>query len=169
MGDQIPLEPIDRPSKGQLVGLGRADPRIDRPRHQGHAAGLRWIAVFRHQRRGGEDGNAGLADGDDVGPGPHHPQEFNQMVNEGAKIEAARGEGHIANVMPVGDVDVVAGRAFAALTRPASLFLASCVKRVAGAPAQDAAAMARSTSATMASLEQPLLQPMPIATVVLLS
>jgi hypothetical protein len=32
------------------------------------------------------------------------------MVNEGAKIEAARGEGHIANVMPVGDVDVVAGQ-----------------------------------------------------------
>ena len=75
------------------------------------------------------------------------------MVNEGAKIEAARGEGHIANVILVGDVDVVARRAFAALTRPASLFLASCVKSAAGAPAQAAAAMARSTSATMASLE----------------
>ena len=32
------------------------------------------------------------------------------MVNEGAEIEAAIGEGHIANVMPVGDVDVVAGQ-----------------------------------------------------------
>src|SRR5580704_7403778 len=58
--------------------------------------------------------------------------------------------------------------AFAALASPASLFLASCVKRPAGAPAQ-AAAMARSTSATMASLEQPLLQPIPIATAALRS
>jgi hypothetical protein len=32
------------------------------------------------------------------------------MVNERAKIEAAPGDRHIANVMPVGDVDVVAGQ-----------------------------------------------------------
>src|ERR1700730_12541122 len=57
--------------------------------------------------------------------------------------------------------------AFAALARSASLFLASCVKSAAGATAQDAAAMARSTSAAIASLEQPFLQPMPIATAVL--
>jgi hypothetical protein len=56
-------------------------------------------------------------------------------------------------------------RVFAALARPASLCLASCVKRVAGLPAHAAAAMARSTRATIASLEQPLLQPIPIATV----
>src|ERR1700730_6444952 len=56
--------------------------------------------------------------------------------------------------------------AFAALARPASFLLASCVKRAAGAPAQDAVAMARSTSATIASLEQPFLQPIPIATAV---
>ncbi len=78
-------------------------------RHQGHAAGLRRIVVFRHQRRGGEDGDAGLADRDDVGARPHHPQEFNQMVNEGAEIEAAVCEGHITNVMPVGNIDFVAG------------------------------------------------------------
>src|ERR1700730_11455537 len=60
-------------------------------------------------------------------------------------------------------------RAFAALARPASLLLASCVKRVAGAPAHAAAAMARSTRATIASLEQLLLQPIPTATAVLRS
>src|SRR3984893_4024731 len=57
--------------------------------------------------------------------------------------------------------------AFAALARPASLFLASCVNRAAGAPAQDAAATARSTIAAIASLEQPALQPMPSATALL--
>ena len=107
-GDQIPLEPIYRLWHGQFVDFGRVDARIDRPGHQGHAAGLRRIAVFRHQRRGGEDGDARLAHGDDVGARAHHSQEFNQMVNVGAEIEAAIGEGHIANVMPVGDVDVVA-------------------------------------------------------------
>jgi hypothetical protein len=65
-GDQILLEPSYRLLNGQLVDLGRADARIDRPGHQDHAAGLRRIAVFRHQRRAGEDGDAGLADGDDV-------------------------------------------------------------------------------------------------------
>jgi hypothetical protein len=46
-GDQILLEPSYRLLNGQLVDLGRADARIDRPSHQDHAAGLRRIAVFR--------------------------------------------------------------------------------------------------------------------------
>jgi hypothetical protein len=46
-GDQILLEPSYRLLNGQLVDLGRADARIDRPGHQDHAAGLRRIAVFR--------------------------------------------------------------------------------------------------------------------------
>src|ERR1019366_2517550 len=54
--------------------------------------------------------------------------------------------------------------AFAASAKPGSFFLASCVKRPALAPVQDAAAKARPTSAMIASDEQPLLQPMPIAT-----
>ena len=108
--DQVMLKPSYRPLNGQLVDFGRVDARIDRPRHQGHAAGLRFITVFRHQRDGSEDGDAGLADGDDVRSCPHHLQELNQVVNEGAEIEAALGEGHIANVMPVGDIDVVVGQ-----------------------------------------------------------
>ena len=49
-GDQTMLEPTNRPSSGQLVDLRRIDAGVDRPRHQGHAAWLRLIAVFRHQR-----------------------------------------------------------------------------------------------------------------------
>jgi hypothetical protein len=50
-GDQILLEPSYRLLNGQLVDLGRADARIDRPGHQDHAAGLRRIAVFRVDAR----------------------------------------------------------------------------------------------------------------------
>jgi hypothetical protein len=45
-GDQILLEPSYRLLNGQLVDLGRADARIDRPGHQDHAAELRRIAVL---------------------------------------------------------------------------------------------------------------------------
>ena len=68
--DEIALEPIDRLIDGELVDLCWIDARIDRACHQGHAARLRFVAVLRYERGGREDGDAGLANRDDVRPGP---------------------------------------------------------------------------------------------------
>src|SRR3974377_1453155 len=44
------LKPVDRPLLGEFVDLGRIHPRVDRPGHQGHGAGLCWIAGLCHYR-----------------------------------------------------------------------------------------------------------------------
>ena len=81
VGDQVVLEPVDRLRLGQLVDLGRIDPGVDRPGHQGHAARLRRIAVLRHHGGGGEHGDAGLAHRDDMRARAHRLQEFDDVLD----------------------------------------------------------------------------------------
>ena len=101
------LEPLDRPRLRQLVHLGRIDPRIDRPRHQRHAARHRRIAGLRHHRRRGQRRHRRLAHRDDVAARPHHPHESHDVVNELIEPEAALRQWNVPRVLPVGDVDVV--------------------------------------------------------------
>ncbi len=107
--DEVVLEPLDRPAGRELVDLGRVLARVDRAGHQRQADRLRRVAVLRHQRRRGERGDGGLADREQVRARPHRLQELDQLEHVLVEAEAARGERHVARVVPVGDVDVVVG------------------------------------------------------------
>jgi len=65
-GDEVLLEPCNRLAGGKLVDPRGVDPRVDRARHQRHAAWLRRVARLRHHGNGDERGDARLAHGDDV-------------------------------------------------------------------------------------------------------
>ncbi len=105
--DQVLLEPFDRPRIGEFVDLGRIDAAIDRPRHQGHAARLRGVAGLRHHRGRDQHRHARLADRDHMGARPDLLQETDQVRDVFVEAEAAFRQRHVANVVPVGDEDVV--------------------------------------------------------------
>ena len=90
-----------------LVGI---DARVDRARHQRHAARLRRVAAGRHHRGGDERLDAGLAHGDDVRAGAELLEEADQVVDVVVEAELALREADVARVVPVGDVDVVVGQ-----------------------------------------------------------
>ena len=60
--DQIVLEPFQRFAFGEFVHLGRLDPRVDRPRHQGQRRRARGMIVLAHDRGSRERRHRGLAD-----------------------------------------------------------------------------------------------------------
>ena len=73
-----------------MVGLTL---RVDRPRHQGHAARLRRIAVLRHHRGGDEDGDAGLAHRDHMGAGPDRLEKVDDVLDVFVEAEPALARG----------------------------------------------------------------------------
>ena len=108
--DQMPLEPFDRPRLCELVDPGRIHPRVDRPRHQSHAARHCGIAGLRHGRGGGKRRHCRLAHRDDMRARSHHTQEANDVIDELVEAEAPFAQRHVARVLPVGDVDIVLGQ-----------------------------------------------------------
>ena len=108
--DQIGLEPLDRVLHRQLIDLGRVDPRVDRPGHQGHAARLAGIARLRHQRDRGQHRDRRLAHRDDMCALADRLEELDDIIDVVVEVEIAGGERHVARVVPVGDVDVVLGQ-----------------------------------------------------------
>ena len=107
--DELLLEPFDRLVGRQLVDHRRRDAAIDRARHQDHARRRRGMFVFRHDRHRRERRDARLADRHDVGTRPHDAEEVDDVLDVFVESEAARGQRHVARVVPVGDVDVVVG------------------------------------------------------------
>ena len=104
------LEPVDRLAGRELVDLGRVDARVDRARHQGHAARLAGMVVLGHQRGRRQRLHAGLADGDHVRARPHRLEERDQVLDIFVEAEAAVPDADVARIGPVGDVDVVLGQ-----------------------------------------------------------
>ena len=105
--DQVFLEPFDRLGFREVVHLGGIDPRVDGPCHQREATWLGRVAVLGHHRDGGQGGDGGLADRNDVAAGTDRLDEANEMIDESVQIEHPVRHRHIAGVLPIGDVDVV--------------------------------------------------------------
>ena len=72
--------------------------------------GLRVVAAFGHDRDGGEDGNAGLADGHNVRAGSDLLEEADDVIDVLVGTESSVGEAHVARVVPVGQIDIVLGQ-----------------------------------------------------------
>ena len=68
------------------------------------------MPVFRHHRHRGKGRDARLADRHHVRARPDGVQESDQVFDVFVQPEAPVGQGHVAGVMPVGDVDVVVGQ-----------------------------------------------------------
>jgi len=87
------LKPSYRPLNGQLVDFGWVDARIDRPAIKvmlrgcasSPSSAINAMAA-RTGRRAGRRRRREIL--------PHHLQELNQVVNEGAEIEAASARAH---------------------------------------------------------------------------
>ena len=105
--DQVVLEPFDRLALGEFVDLGRQDSRVDRSRHQGQRRRPRRMIVLRHDRRGRQRRDRGLADRDHVRARPELVQEGDEVVGVVLQPEPALVGRNVARVVPVGDVDVV--------------------------------------------------------------
>ncbi len=96
-------------STGQAVDLGRVDAPVDGARHERQAARPGGIVVLRHERGGGQRLHARLADGDHVRARADHAEELDEVVRVAVEAERAGGDGDLARVVPVGQVDVVLG------------------------------------------------------------
>ncbi len=108
--DHVLAEPHHRVAHRQVVGNGRALPRVDRTAHQGDRLGLARVLGFGHQRGGGHHRHRGLADGDHMHVGAEVATELDDVVDIVVEVEVALGERHLAGVRPVGDVHVVLGQ-----------------------------------------------------------
>jgi hypothetical protein len=107
--DQIALEPLDRPARREPVDLGRVDPRVDRARHQRHAARLRRIGILSHDRHRCEHRDAGLAHTDHMGARPQHLQKRDDVIDKVVEVEPAVLQTDVTGIVPVGNVDVMIG------------------------------------------------------------
>ena len=107
--NDVALEPAQRVFLGERVDLGRIDPRVDRPGHQGQAARCGRMAVLGHDRDRRERSDAGLTDRNDVRARPHHGDEVDQMRDVVVEIELAIRQRNVAGIVPVGDIDIVLG------------------------------------------------------------
>ena len=101
------LEPGERFCHRELVDLGRALARVDRPRHQRHRARRRGMLVLRHDRDGGERLHARLANGQHMSARPDLVEKADEVVDIVVDAELALRQRHLARIYPVGDVDVV--------------------------------------------------------------
>ena len=105
--DQVLLEPVDRLAHGQLVDLGGVDARVDRARHQRHAARLGSAARLGHDCCSCEHLHARLADGDDVRAAAQCLQPVNEMIDVIVEPEAAFIHAHVTRIVPIGYADIV--------------------------------------------------------------
>ena len=95
---------FDRLAHRQLVHLGGVDARVDRPRHQRHAARLRGVMRFRHHGDRRQSLHARLADSQHMRARPEHAQPLDQVVDIVLEAECARRNRDVARVLPIGDV-----------------------------------------------------------------
>ena len=105
--DQVFFEPVDRLALGELVDLGRLDPRVDRSGHQGQRGRAGRVVVLRHDGGCGQRRDRRLADRHHVCARTDLVEEGDQMVGVVLEPEAAGMKRNVARVMPVGDVDIV--------------------------------------------------------------
>src|SRR6202035_5663290 len=99
--DQVALEPIDRPTRRQPVDLRRIDPRVDRTRHQRHAAWLRKIGIFGHNCASREYRDAGLANRYDMRPRTQHLEKGDDVFDKVIEVEPAVPQTDVASVVPI--------------------------------------------------------------------
>ena len=107
--NKVPREPGDGFLKGVLTHIRGGFPRINGAGHQGKGGGY-LLSCARHEGDGGENGNGGLAHGENMdGITPKDLNELPHVTGIGIQPEGTRGEGNIPGVLPIRNVHVVIG------------------------------------------------------------
>ena len=105
--DQVLFKPFNGFADGQLVHLGGVDAAVHRAGHQGQAARLGRVVVFRHDGGGRQCRHTRLAHGHQVRAGTNGFGKANHVVDVIVQPKRAVVQAHVPGVVPVGDVDIV--------------------------------------------------------------
>ncbi len=87
--DHFLLEPGDGLGFGEDVDAGGVAARVDGAGHQGHGAGGGGVALVGHDGDGGEHGDGGLADADDVAARAQNFEEVDDVLDIFVEAEGA--------------------------------------------------------------------------------
>jgi hypothetical protein len=105
--DDLAFEGRQRLGGGHRVDAVGVHPRVDRPGHEGQAAGLGGVALGGEQCDGRQDGDGGLTDRDHVGVRAQVAERLHDVLDVLVEPEGTVLDRDVPGVVPVEDVHVV--------------------------------------------------------------